>query len=569
MVSVLAPLVLRALALVWLPPPQPRVHDEFSHLLAADTFAHGRLANPQHPFWVHFESMHILVRPVYASAFPIGQGAVLAAGQILLGHPWAGVWLSVGLMCGAICWMLQGWLPPRWALLGAALAIMRLGVSGYWMNSYWGGAVAAAGGALVAGALPRIMRQPHWRHAVVMGLGLAILANSRTFEGAVFGLAIGVALLVWMRRHRVAPRQIVLPLAALLALTVAGMGYCFGRITGRPWLAPYTLYRNSMTMAPHFVWQNPRPRPLYNSSELRHFYAGLEMNQYLEARTSFLAGLGDKFLDYWRFYLGPLLSIPLLALPWLWKDRKARLPLWLGAAFSLSLVGQVWHNPHYAAPATGLIFLIVAMGLRRLGRLAGPWLVPCFLVACAALLVFHLATDGRSLPGLQRAGVLRQLEALPGNHLVFMRYGVWHDRGDEWVYNGADIDQSRVVWARELDRASNEKLMRYFAGRHVWLMEPDRPPARPIPYETAPYRPMPFVQLGAPGIEVLRSPDQVRRAVLAKAQSTLYGCDGWSYYFTEATGVESPDVSHGCYTGNDRSQKVTFDQWFAWLRRQP
>jgi hypothetical protein len=368
----------------------------------------------------------------------------------------------------------------------------------------------------------------------------------------------------------VAPLQIILPLALLLALTVAGMGYCFARVTGKPWLAPYTLYRNTMTMAPHFIWQQPRPQPLYNNRELRHFNAGLEMNHYLFPRRRILRGLEDKFLDYWRFYLGPLLSIPLVALPWLWRDRKARLPLWLGAAFTLALVGQVWHNPHYAAPATGLIFLIVVMGMRRLRlwRPAGPWLVRGLPLACAALLVFNLAKAGPPSAGLQRARVLRQLEATAGNHLVFMRYGLYHDRGDEWVYNGADIDGSRVVWARELDRASNAKLMRYFAGRRVWLMDPDQPTPRPIPYAEAPYRPMPFVGLGAPGIEVLRSPDRVRQAVLAKAQSALYGCDGWSYYFTEATGVESPDVSLGCYAGNDRGQLVTFDHWFAWLSRQ-
>ena len=596
----LAPLLLRALLLPWLPPPNPRVQDEFSHLLVADTFAHGRLVNPVHPMWVHFESMHILVRPVYASVFPVAQGLVMAVGQILNRQPWTGVWLSVGFMCAALCWMLQGWVSPGWALLGGVLAVARFGVFSYWMNSYYGGAVAAAGGALVLGALPRVLRRGDWRDAAVMGAGLAILANSRPYEGALFALPV-MAALIWGIRHGPLPNgrgsawnaacvhevseprssgsgrrglAILAPLFLVVGAAALMMGVYFVRVSGSPFRLPYSFYRDTFTMAPHFIWQSPRPEPVYHQRVLRDFHTHWEMACYADARANRSPyGILDKAKTYWRFYLGPFLTIPFLTVPWLWRRRRTLLLLISGILFSVGLAVEVWHAPHYAAPAMGLCLLLTIQALRQLRQTAGAFAVRA--VVLAAILTPVVGGSVYNSDGSRRARVLRELAAKGGRHLVLVRYRLNHDSGDEWVYNSADIDHSPVVWAREMDPASNRTLLRYFQDRQVWLVQPDVQPPVLSPYDPSlpPDPPFRFVKLGTEAIEALRSPEEIRWKMLQKVTAEYtppyrFGCDQWAYFFTELTGVEAPDLSQGCFPPGQRGKVLSFEEWFAWLEKQ-
>jgi hypothetical protein len=66
-----------------------------------------------------------------------------------------------------------------------------------------------------------------------------------------------------------------------------------------------------------------------------------------------------------------------------------------------------------------------------------------------------------------------------------VRYGAGHSFHNEWVYNGADIDGSKVAWAHDMGAAENAELFRYFSGRQIWLIKADEEPAELVKYPDA------------------------------------------------------------------------------------
>ena len=475
--------------------PEPSVRDEFSYLLAADTFAHGRLTNPTHPMWLFLESGHIIHQPTYMSKYPPAQGLVLAIGQVVAGQPIFGVWLSFGFMCAAITWMLYAWVPPRWALVGGLFAAINpyLGFAGYWAQSYWGGAVAATGGALVFGSLRRIIQRARIRDSFLMGLGLAILANSRPYEGLVASLPAGVTFFAWILHQRGPQlwrsiRRTVIPLSLVLAVTGAALAIYNLRITGNAFLMPFQVYATTYEIVPKFIWQSLRPDPVFYHEFMRLAAYGSEFELYKMEHT--VLGFLVKnlaTLPWWILYSLNVFILPIIVTfsataRWAWRTRWGQFALITYAVFIVGMFLEVPMMIHYWAPITGLnyLFMLQALRLSRWDKSKRKWkqhALPLVVILAAGGLVIslyrRLQSDDPTEWYRQRAFLLRQLTKAEGQHLIVVSYGPNHSIYKEWVYNEADIDAAKVVWARSMNTAENCKLVQYFHRRHIWKLHID------------------------------------------------------------------------------------------------
>src|SRR5262249_49324687 len=155
-----------------------------------------------------------------------------------------------------------------WALLGGMLAALHPRLVLEWGETYWGGALPMLGGALMFGALRRLLQSPHWSTSLLLGSGVSLLALSRPFECLVASLPLAVVLLVWLLgKYR--PRlmdalvQVVLPTGLVLSACGSFLTYYNYRVTGDPFLLPYVVHEDRYVVAPIFFWQEAKPVPAY------------------------------------------------------------------------------------------------------------------------------------------------------------------------------------------------------------------------------------------------------------------------------------------------------------------
>ncbi len=462
------PVALRLLLLSHHPIPEPDGYAESSPLLAADTLRHFRLANPPHALPQFFETFSVLQEPTYSAVDPVGEGLALILG-------WSGVLLWAGAFYSLCYWMLRGWTTPAWALLGGILAAIEFGPLNQWTNSYQSGALTAAAGCLVFGSLPRLRAGFRTRDAALLGAGVGLHLLLRPYET----ILLLAAVLLFFR-----PGKNIVKLAGVTALAVLPAVLLIllqnKQVTGS-WTTTPTSLSQFQYGVPAPLTFEPRPephRPLTPQQGLDY-----KMQQSFRPSTETFATYFQRLeyrVRFYRFFFLAPLYLAVLAFFASLREYRIWWTVITLAIFALATNFIPIFQTQSLAAVTGLFVLVAVTGLRQISRLrirgqaVGREAAALIVILCCAHFLFWYGIyAAENETPARHAFVAHELDRIPGQLLVFVRYQPQHPFQDEWVSNRAEIDASRIVWARDLGAAENEKLLRYYPRRVALLLEPD------------------------------------------------------------------------------------------------
>ena len=465
--------------------PVPRVHDEFCYLLQADTFLHGRLTNPTPAFWPSFETFHVTFTPTYTSKYQPGQGLLLAMGKILFGHEIWGVWLACASAALATTWALSKEFSESWSLFGGSLAGLIMVIS-YWSISYWGGALAAFGGALVLGSALSLLKGDFGsKSAASLSIGVGVLGLTRPFEGGVEVAAVSFYFLGWrrdllkllfLRRNKDSLFLFALTGPALGA-TVFQLFYNRA-VTGSFWILPY--FSDPHDHVPAFLFQTLEPFHAFQLPEFNWYYREFQEGMYRSHKT------WVGFLEKTRYTLFPIfVNLPeiilfagISAIAW-W--RKHAVLNWFLAICFMSLLSTLLLSthgqPHYIAPFFPVIVLFWTRSVRALSNLLPPkntrWAPWIIAATVGAMLIPRVESFFGLFPFKSPRNEITQVVMRTGGtkHLILVDYGDHYKTLYGWIYNAADIDSSSVIWARFREKEQNERLLEHYQNRKTWLLK--------------------------------------------------------------------------------------------------
>jgi hypothetical protein len=350
------------------------------------------------------------------------------------------------------------------------------------------------------GSLPRILARKTWLSTLPLGAGLTLFMLTRPYEGCMVSLP-AVLVLLWNLRPAGWKYITVLASVPLLILIVTFAWLCYynWRGTGHPLLFPYIVNYRQYHITGPFLFSCVRPIPTYHHDSMKSFYIKWELGSYQTIRKHPLAFFRRKLKVYCHAFIlgnGFLLLLGLATL--MRSGRRLHLaPLAACSGFFLELVLMAWAPyPQYGAPAAALFLLLIAFGISSLRNiecsgfsgkdLVRGWMLAQVLLA-ASIFYQHWIKD--SVPpahwfyvSVERPRIETILLNHPGKHLCLVKYSPDHSGVEEWVYNRADLGEARIIWARSMDVETDRKLIAAFPGREVWLLTPDSPSQKLVPY---------------------------------------------------------------------------------------
>ncbi len=505
--------------------PLPTNGDEYCYLLMAKTFAEGRITNPQHPLWQFFDNFHLLNEPTYTGKYPPAQAAFLAIGIVLFNHPVGGVWLSGALAAVACFWMLRAFFSLNWSLLGALLFLTHPTIFN-WNYGYYYGNVGLIGGALCIGSLFRLIKKAEIKDAVVFAVGMALLANSRPFEGLLVCLPLTAVIIYWIgKRFREAGflhsilYKLVIPVSLILVLNFVWMAYYNWRVTGDALKLPYSLFTAQYDPVPLFLplLSPPVPDQAFRDRMVEEYVTrqnirnpimkDFHINEidvhYIDTLKALSARSGGSIILFllkrmiknfieFLYNTSAVYLIVLLFGIYVFRLNKKYLFFTGAFFFCLFLEGFATYNQnHYYAPFVPFLFVAVTAALATAHRKSKSDSAGKLLISFSLVLLFlqsvwlfcnNVIAFKSNVVGMEMKTQVVFQEVfynLPGKHLVVIDYSTGNHQSNDgrWViitsrafYNEPDIDWSKVVWANSLGEENNRQLFDYFKDRYVWVL---------------------------------------------------------------------------------------------------
>jgi hypothetical protein len=361
----------------------------------------------------------------------------------------------------------------------------------------------------VFGALPRLRDRGSLSAGAWLGLGLAINLITRPYEGIFLGLSVILFLIPALRNAR--DRRMItkgLLVATIVLLPAVGVTLLQNkRVTGNWTTLPYQLSQRQYGVPASLTFQSdPVPQRELTPQQQLEYKAQLAFRSDRETIQTYLLRLEYR-VRFYRFFFLPPLFIALPFFLWSLKEKRFQWVVLTLLLFALGINFFPAFQLHYLAAVTCLFVLMSVVGLERLSRISpeaarltlflafayfGFWYTLHLFDNKEISLAFrqyetwnglnHRNPERRIMVNRRLAELSTHLAALPpiqvsmkpsDKLLVFVHYSPQHVFQDEWVYNDADIDASRVVWARDLGPAENEKLRAYYPDRTAVLLEPD------------------------------------------------------------------------------------------------